>query len=423
MKLPTKLIIDVIESDHYLLGGGFIGTKEINPLGDWEKFLPKQELQNINGVETYDCTAFGTNNAIETLLKFSFYIDPNLSDRFVGIMAGTKATGNSPHTVAESIRKNGEIDEEELPFGPDILTFTDFYSFKGADQTRCKNLGLQWLKNWLLQHEWVFNGGTIASKNALISQALKRSPVAMSVAAWDVPDAQGINHQSWPDNHWVCCYGETPTAWKIFDSYDSTHKLYSKESDIAMAKLYWITKLNPANTKTFLDYITMIWNIIFPKPVIITEKVEDISPDAPKVTTPTKTDISLSLFCLAMQEFEDYVLPGEKDRSGKILPLGSLSYQNKNPGNLKQKPIPWKLSIGADKFNHAIFKTYGDGFKTLKDMVYYDCIGEGTKYGPETTIAEFFKGYAEKNQIQYAEYVSAKLKCGTDLKLKELIID
>ena len=66
------LIVDTKRPEDYIFGGGFIGTKEINPNGDWSGFLVKEELQNLNGVETMNCTVFTTLKCIEILLNFHF---------------------------------------------------------------------------------------------------------------------------------------------------------------------------------------------------------------------------------------------------------------------------------------------------------------------------------------------------------------
>lgn len=241
--MPKKygLQFDTIKHDDYYLGGGFIGTQEIQPDGQWDAFLPTEELQNRNEVETMACTVFGTLNCIETLINHVFHETRNFSERFTAIMAGVTPAGGSPHTAAESIRSVGLINEESLPVTSEIDSWDKYYHPKPMDasllhQARAFQIEFDF------KHEWVF----VASDNktqriAKIKEALKRSPVGLSVFAWS-EGPNNIYQKLGGSNHWVCCYGYTDNAWKIFDSYDNTHKLYSMASDIEMAKLYWIAK-------------------------------------------------------------------------------------------------------------------------------------------------------------------------------------
>lgn len=63
------LKFDQFKINDFVLGGGFIGTKEIQADGQWDKFLPKDELQSKSSVDVMGCTTFGTLNCIEILVK------------------------------------------------------------------------------------------------------------------------------------------------------------------------------------------------------------------------------------------------------------------------------------------------------------------------------------------------------------------
>jgi len=237
-------IPDILKDGDFVFGGGFIGTKEINPSGDWSAFLVKDEVQNKNQTETMACTTFGTINAIEVLMYFIFKQEFNFSERFIAILSGTNQGGNNPHTVAETIRKKGLINEIDLPFDDSITTWDKFYS----PWPMLKNLlnkGRKWLEEYDLKHEYVWTGDPlVAEKKRLIELALKRSPIAISVYAWSGQE-NGIFQQLGSDNHWCLCYKIDENGnYCVFDSYDQTHKVYSGEADIKSAKIYWITKLD-----------------------------------------------------------------------------------------------------------------------------------------------------------------------------------
>lgn len=242
---------DKIDDSHYFLGSGIIETTEINPGGDWSGFLPNDEIQNVNGLETMNCTSYGTLNAIETLLNFSFKDFRDFSERYIGILAGTSQEGNSPHKVAETIRSFGLINELDLPFDEKIKTWGQYYSPKPMRRKYIK-LGKEFTRQYDFKHEWVFTGGLAVEKRRMITEAIKRGPVCFSVFAW-ASDSNGIFYKDGPDNHWVFCYGLDEKGYKIFDTYDQTHKVYSYESDIGRAKLYWIKKKDYIHRRTLLD--------------------------------------------------------------------------------------------------------------------------------------------------------------------------
>jgi len=146
-----------ITPDNYVLGASNALPKVVLQAdGNWEKFLPSTERQNIN-VETFNCTSFGTLNVLETIFKKIYGENINFSDRFLGIMAGTKPPGNDPHKVGEAARKEGIILEEILPFLG--ATWQEYYSFLGGNKADCLIRGQQFLNKYVLGHEWVFEAG------------------------------------------------------------------------------------------------------------------------------------------------------------------------------------------------------------------------------------------------------------------------
>ena len=217
-------IEDEIQAEDYILGGGMAPTVQIPLNGQWDKFLPDPEYQLRNGVETMNCTAYATLNCIEMLEKAKYGADINYSERYVGIMAGTDKTGNSPHKVAETIRKrSGLITEDMLPF-EGIEHFDDYYSPKPITELYV-NQGLKWLKRYNFKHEWVFKKkDSLSNKREAMKEALKLSPLGVAVYAWRKGD-DGLYIQVKMDNHWVCIFGyKEGEYWKAFDSYDATIK-------------------------------------------------------------------------------------------------------------------------------------------------------------------------------------------------------
>ena len=94
----------------FILGGGNVPKVVLRPNGDWTD-IPDKEMQQRR-FETYNCTGFNTLASIEKLVYVLTGEKVNYSDRFLGIVAGTKPPGNDPSVVAQAVRKFGCIPEE-----------------------------------------------------------------------------------------------------------------------------------------------------------------------------------------------------------------------------------------------------------------------------------------------------------------------
>jgi hypothetical protein len=68
----------------------------------------------------------------------------NYSDRYIAILSDTTESGNSPHKVAETIRKWGLINEYELPFDSEIDSWEKYYSPKPMTE-HYTNMGKKFL--------------------------------------------------------------------------------------------------------------------------------------------------------------------------------------------------------------------------------------------------------------------------------------
>lgn len=218
-------------------GAYFLGASPVpqNPIleddADWEESLPKEEEQNLFGIETFNCTGFNTTSQIETYEKRAFNEDNNYSDRWVGIIAGTDPTrgGNDPQLIYEAIRKYGLIPEEMLPFTSDIKNAQEYFSFNGGDKEACYKAGQEWLKRKKFMHEWVFKPNDSAEvKLRAVQTAYKYSPLAIAVSAWN-KDARGLYVALGNPNHWTGSYGLQQTFYKVSDSYDPFRKLVDQE--------------------------------------------------------------------------------------------------------------------------------------------------------------------------------------------------
>ena len=72
--------------------------------------------------------------------------------------------------------------------------------------------------------------------------------------------------------------------------------------------------------------------------------------------------------------------------------LGTRSYRNNNPGNLKYVSQPG--TTGQDAQGFAIFSTYQFGFQALVLLLTNAINGQSQIYNPQMTFQQFFNIYA-----------------------------
>ncbi len=383
----------VIETDHYILGSSALPRVVVQPSGQWDDFLPDYEPQFNQNYDTDGCAVWGTENAIEIFGKKITGRELNYSERFIYILAGVRPPGADPHHIAEVIRANGLIDDSELPMT------NSFSEFLKPNPMTSKYLGegKGWLNVFEFGHEWLFAQPTTKDNRIkLIKEALQYSPVAISVSAWHLEgDIYVDAHQ--PNCHWCVCFGwdDDKQAWKVFDSYDQSIKLYSFDSMVDFAKRYHLVVKNKD------EQISLIKRII--------QAITDF-------ITMTNHSAMLDTFCAAIRDYEG----GPSDRN----------FRNNNPGNCRYSPVGYSSiygSVGKDKDGFAIFKDYATGWLYLENLV-----KEKIKQHPDFTIEQFFSGVPGKwsgyapsadgnNPTLYALFVEKRLGVGADFIISKLL--
>ena len=246
--LPEKIEI----GKDYVFGGfSSIGGEILQPDGKWDAFLPQEEDQNLNGVEPFACVSFTTLNCVEIIERRMYGRTENFSDRFLATISGTKAIGgNSPQTVAEALRKKGCVRETELPFSSDINTYDEFY---GGVTNELQSKAMEFPAEFEFLHEYV------APSPAQIKEALKKSPLGVSVHAW-LKDDKGLYYkpQGAQDNHFTVLFSyEEGHYWRIFDSYDNNIKFLRWDYPFGVAKRYSL-KRQVVNETAWQRFITWL---------------------------------------------------------------------------------------------------------------------------------------------------------------------
>lgn len=221
---------------------------------NWLPFVPTGERQSSTNMETSNCTAFGTNNALETYMRCVYGQTSNFSDRYIGTRAGTTIAGNSPQTVIETIRNySGQIDETLLPF-EETSPASVYYS---GVTWNMRILGAQWLRQWEIRHEWVLDGSETNWQDVLYD-SLFFSPVGIAVYAWECKN--DIYERHGQDTHWACLVGaEKGKSWIVADSYAPYIKRLAWDFGFTRAKRYSVKPRTDFSTQF---YIRLVLGII-----------------------------------------------------------------------------------------------------------------------------------------------------------------
>lgn len=272
----------IVEEEHYVLGDGCLPTNVKMPDGHgWGAYLPVSEVQERNGLETENCTNYGTLHALATLGKKNFgaQFQTALSERYTGVETGTGQNGNDPHNVIEIIRtKCGVIPEAFLPFDDSIKTWSQYYS-PNPMQLNLWQVGQSWLRKYKVGHQWVFVvSDNQAARQAKMKEALKYSPLAASGFAWAQRESSGLYWSAGNQNHWFVVYDYVDgVKWLVFDSYDNTRKELEWDYQFGQCKSYTldlnISGMAPSDETSTNWFSDLLVNILaFFKDLIINKK-------------------------------------------------------------------------------------------------------------------------------------------------------
>lgn len=253
------------ELSAYIWGDGNVPAVPFQEDGDWTKYLPKYESQS-DRFETYCCTVWGTQNCIETLHKRLYGEEPNYSERFTALLSGLKGTGGiDPQIPCESVRHDGVIDQKYMPMTDTKEEFFDTDGLTGSLLAKGQN----WLVKHDFKHDWVWKGTRPANYIGLLKDALKTSPLGVSVTAWREENGVYVS-DSGGNNHWVMLFkiDEEGYLW-VFDSYDHTIKKLAKDHNIRRAKRYWINTKTKRQSRTLIGLLQDIIKRLTMKPTLV----------------------------------------------------------------------------------------------------------------------------------------------------------
>ena len=396
--------------------------------GQWTKYTPEEETQTKRGQDVQNCTAFGTNSGLEVYFKRKFFLDVNFSDRYLGIMSGTRPPGNDPGKVVETLRsKAGCVDEMIMPFS-DGMTVEGYYS-PDPPTPETRAIGREWLKRYYFRQEWTIEPGLpLEEQIKRLRYYLQSSPILVAVYAWAEQDGKHIRMGK--DTHWCVIVGYVENDhWLVFDSYAPFLKKLDWNFGFNYAKRFYVgAQDEPNQSKSYfahwLEKLVLQWfkivdtfnesqkNMPLTNPLTNEIIVVDTAFEAVKEEVVEEKKPTVKDWALAIQEKEGYFRPGQN----KNYPNGSLSFRNCNPGNLRPRPFVLDVLRGKKgEGDFAKWPTYEEGFKALCKFLEYAQAEEGqglAKYDPEMTLLEFYQVYAPKGDgndpVAYAKFVAQK---------------
>lgn len=219
--------------------------------GDWRDYLPPFELQERYGIESSACFIEAQQHAIANIQEEQYDLpDQNYASRFNVIFSNASPEGGDPLLAADSFRHDGLIPEEMLPFTDYIQSWQEFNSFKGGDEKACIEKGREFTRKWNLKYDVVFErNDSIEEKYDKLREALKFSPVPMSVSAWYLKGDEYVKPQGARDNHLVLCvYLDDDNRPYWMDTYEPFLKMGEPFYNSEFAMRWTVEKKEVGNT-------------------------------------------------------------------------------------------------------------------------------------------------------------------------------
>lgn len=268
--VPNNFVYPEIKPQDFKFGSNEVIGTVLNEKGDWRSYTPPEEVQNRNGVESAACFIEAQQHTLATIQEEQFGIaDQNYSARFNLIHSRATPNGGSPLVGADSIRHDGLIPDELLPFSDDINSWSEFNSFEGGNQMLCLKEGQRWLNQWNPQYDIVImRDEVVAEKYRKLKEALKYSPICASVYAWVQDPTTGlyIKPPGVLDNHLIeVVYIDDDNHPYVWDTYSPFLKKleafynfdfglrWSLEKKSVVTRKNWLQELISSFVKFFKD--------------------------------------------------------------------------------------------------------------------------------------------------------------------------
>ena len=215
---------------------GAVNKEVLQENGQWTEFLPEEERQSGRLVESMGCTGYGTNNALEMIIKKKYGLTVNLSDRSLNKASNTSRSGNNINNVLDTVRKSfGAVAESIWTWDRDTFTWDMYYS---SMPKTVYDVG----KNWLNFNE--LNYENVSLNPTMMMDALKYSPLIVAGYAWYLEN--GLYCSYGRANHCFTVVGYVEGQyWLAFDSYSPFLKKLAWDYKFGACKCITLTVKEP----------------------------------------------------------------------------------------------------------------------------------------------------------------------------------
>lgn len=390
-EIKTGFIVPTIEPDHYILGGlSSLPQDIIRVDGDWTPYLPDFESQLQKNFDSDGCTVYGTENALEILVKHNTSKIVNYSKRFIYNVVGITPPGSDPHTVAETIRKDGVVLQS------DLLDTTDSLNEFETPRPMTTDLlikGQQWLNKYAFGHEWLWNTQPDRfTRLTLMKQALLCSPLGISVDGWwQNSDGLYYSPTGLQNGHWCVCYKIDDTGIYVFDSYEGSTSGYLKkltlDHNIQFSKRYSVGVITQRDS-----WITQIVKSIGQVLGLIQIEINNLP----------KKDMHITKFSQKILDWAHGIAKWEGDITGH------------NAGNLKYTTLTksWGATQGRQAQDGGYFALFSDdGVPALCNFLTLGCEDELKAFHSARTFQKFTEVYAGNPPQSYISGIAREVPC------------
>jgi hypothetical protein len=173
----------------------------------------------------------------------------NHSDRALAKLSDTQSNGNTPQKVYEARRKKGFLFEHEWSWGSGITTWAEYMA------EIPKNLITLAVGN---AAEWSFWHDYVPTDTTSLENALRYSPLGVSVALMPDGDGRYYRPDGWQDTHWAVLKGYYENGdWRLYDTYPPFEKRVRAGYQFGVAKVIQIDRqiINPSAWSRFISLL------------------------------------------------------------------------------------------------------------------------------------------------------------------------
>lgn len=413
--VPAGFKYPQITQDHTIYGATQMPQDDVLPSGDWSPFDIPDEEQKRFGTESSACFIEAQQHA-DAMYQEAIYgqHDRNSAARFNALLANGTKDGGDPLQGADSIRHDGLVPEDMMPFDEKITSWEDYHSFKGVNEAAVRAVGKKDTEQNDRRYTPIFGlNETYENKIDILRREMRKGTCAVSVTAWFEKDGLYYKPAGLRDWHFVAVRKVNPdNSIEIKDTYEPFIKTLAPgfNPDFAMRRvvLKKPTKeeqLIPLYQKLILllkEWLGLLQNATKPP-------TTPVAPPNNPTPTPPPNNL-LNAFCLAIQHHEggrpqDLNIRLHNPGACRFSSIGYLAVYGKVTEYLTGNEKPGQRGF-------AKFETYEKGFLYLKNLVRI----KAQKH-PGWNLYDFFgnpiEGWApdsdNNNSRRYAQAVGKEL--------------